>query len=60
MEIKEVSKDLQKAILNLDRQFLHAKTLGFFHPIKKKNMIFNSKLPKDLLDVLKTLKNTEK
>ena len=29
---------LEKYILNLDRQFLHAKTIGFIHPINKKKL----------------------
>ena len=37
------------------RQALHAKSLGFFHPVKKKEMNFESELPYDfkyLLDCL--------
>ena len=32
----------------LNRQALHAKTLGFFHPTTKKFMEFNSELPQDM------------
>ena len=39
--IKNIDQDLEKLLTNLNRQFLHAKTLGFFHPSKKKrNDIF--------------------
>lgn len=36
----------------LPRQALHAKTLGFEHPIKKENIYFDSELPEDILQVL--------
>ncbi|MCL4155257.1 UNVERIFIED_CONTAM: hypothetical protein GTU68_025997 [Idotea baltica] len=36
------------AILKLPRQALHAKTLGFIHPISKKKLQFNSELPEDM------------
>ncbi len=32
----------------LPRQALHAKTLGFTHPVSKKYMTFNSELPEDM------------
>ena len=37
----------------LPRQALHAKTIGFNHPLNQKKMTFNSDLPKDILEVLK-------
>lgn len=36
----------------LPRQALHAKTLGFTHPISGKFMQFNSEIPKDIADCL--------
>ena len=57
---KNINSDLEKALLNLDRQFLHAKTIGFTHPFTKKKLEFNSNLPKDLDIVLKKLRNTNK
>ena len=39
-KIKNIEKDLEKLLVNLNRQFLHAKTLGFFHPRKKKRNDF--------------------
>lgn len=41
----------------LPRQALHAKTLGFYHPGKKKYMEFDSNLPRDFSTVLDTLRN---
>ena len=34
-KIKNINLELENLITNLDRQFLHAKTLGFIHPKKK-------------------------
>ena len=59
-KIKNIEKDLEKLLVNLNRQFLHAKTLGFFHPRKKKEMIFSSILPQELEIILKKLRNTNK
>ena len=59
-KIKNIEKDLEKLLVNLNRQFLHAKTLGFFHPRKKKEMIFSSILPRELEIILKKLRNTNK
>lgn len=41
----------------LPRQALHAKTLGFIHPITKKKMQFDSNLPDDFSNVLKKWEN---
>ena len=59
-KFKNINSSLEKYILNLDRQFLHAKTIGFIHPITKKKLEFTSKLPQDLNIVLKKLRNTNK
>ncbi len=55
-KIKNVKKELENKILNLDRQFLHAITLGFTHPINNKRMNFESKLPNELEKILKNLR----
>ena len=59
-KIENIDPVLEKNLRNLNRQFLHAKTLGFIHPTKNKEMIFNSILPQELEILLKTLRNTEK
>ena len=59
-KIKNINPLLEKKLLNLNRQFLHAKTLGFVHPKKKKEMIFNSNLPLELEIILKMLRNSSK
>ena len=59
-KIKNIDPLLEKNLTNLKRQFLHAKTLGFIHPKKNKEMIFNSILPQELEIILKNLRNTVK
>ena len=57
---KNIDPILEEKLMNLNRQFLHAQTIGFFHPKKKKEMIFNSILPNELETILKILRNTYK
>ena len=59
-KFKNIDSDLEESILNLDRQFLHAKTIGFTHPMTGKKLEFTSNLPQDLNIVLKKLRNTNK
>ena len=59
-KFKNIDSDLEESILNLDRQFLHAKTIGFTHPMTRKKLEFTSNLPQDLNIVLKKLRNTNK
>ena len=59
-KIKNVDKELNELLINLNRQFLHAKTLGFVHPKTNKVLIFSSILPNELNDLLKMLRNTKK
>ncbi|MBD1161598.1 RluA family pseudouridine synthase [Pelagibacterales bacterium SAG-MED15] len=55
--LKNINKNLSEEITNLKRQFLHAKTLGFVHPVTGKVLEFSSNLPKDLDNIVKILKN---
>ena len=59
-KIKNIDPLLEKNLVNLNRQFLHAKTIGFIHPKKNEEMVFNSILPQDLEIILKMLRNTSK
>ena len=59
-KIKNIDLDLEKTLIELDRQFLHAKNIGFVHPRTGQELHFTSKLPKDLELVLKKLKNASK
>jgi 23S rRNA pseudouridine1911/1915/1917 synthase len=58
-KLKNVDLELENSISKLDRQFLHAKTLGFVHPKTNKEMIFSSILPQELNNLLKMLRNTK-
>ena len=55
-KIKNIDKNLEKAILSLDRQFLHAEVLGFKHPSSGEEIEFSSKIPKNLENILKKLR----
>jgi 23S rRNA pseudouridine1911/1915/1917 synthase len=59
-KIKNINPLIEQNLNNLNRQFLHAKTLGFIHPTKSKEMTFNSKLPLELENILKILRNANK
>jgi len=59
-KLKNIDTNLENLIYKLDRQFLHAKTLGFIHPKTNEEMIFSSFLPQDLENILKLLRNTKK
>ena len=59
-KIKNINPLLENKLMSLKRQFLHAKTIGFIHPKKNKQMIFNSILPNELEIILKTLRNMGK
>ena len=47
------NQKLKNLILSMDRFALHARELGFNHPLSKKNIRFESPLPDDLLDLFK-------
>ena len=49
---RKINKKFEKILSNLERQALHAKSLGFMHPTKNKFISFESKLPKDLKKML--------
>ncbi|MBN1639369.1 MAG: RluA family pseudouridine synthase [Ignavibacteriales bacterium] len=52
-KIKQTTENLLKII---NRQALHAKTLGFIHPKSKKFLRFDSELPDDMEAVIKKVK----
>jgi 23S rRNA pseudouridine1911/1915/1917 synthase len=59
-KFKNIDPELEKLILNLDRQFLHAQTLGFTHPVNRKEIEFSSFLPQELENILKMLRKLNK
>ena len=59
-KFKNIDPKIEESILKLDRQFLHAKVLGFNHPRSGKRLEFSSNLPSNLDNILKKLRNTNK
>jgi 23S rRNA pseudouridine1911/1915/1917 synthase len=59
-KLKNIDTNLENLIYKLDRQFLHAHTLGFIHPKTNEEMIFTSILPQELENILVMLRNTSK
>ena len=59
-KLKNIDMGIESSISQLDRQFLHAKTLGFIHPKTNEEMIFSSILPQELENILLLLRNTSK
>jgi 23S rRNA pseudouridine1911/1915/1917 synthase len=57
-KLKNIDTNLDNLIYKLDRQFLHAQTLGFVHPKTNKDMVFTSILPQELENILLLLRNT--
>ena len=56
-KLKNIDKNIEQAINNLNRQFLHAKYISFMHPKKNKLLEFYSNLPKELDFIIKSLRN---
>ncbi len=48
---KKLNPKAQAALITLDRQALHAKMLGFDHPISGKHLKFENELPKDMMNL---------
>jgi 23S rRNA pseudouridine1911/1915/1917 synthase len=44
----------------LPRQALHAKTLGFVHPVTKENLRFDTELPQDMQECIEKWRNYSK
>ena len=57
MKFKKINKQFEKILASFNRQALHAKSLGFIHPLNEKFMNFESKLPQDFNKILGFLKN---
>ena len=55
-KIINIDPELEKLITKINRQFLHAKIIGFKHPKNNERLEFTSKLPNDLEEILKKLR----
>ncbi len=51
-----IDSEIEDSIISLNRQFLHAKTIGFNHPSNNTRLEFTSNLPSDLEQILKKLR----
>ncbi len=48
--------ELRQALVRLKRQALHAQLLGFVHPATAENLTFSAQMPKDIQQVVATLR----
>jgi len=55
LKFKKTNKEFNEKLLHLNRQALHAKSLGFIHPATTKKILFSSNLPKDFDKLLSLL-----
>jgi len=56
---KKKKEEVEKFLKIIQRQALHAKTIGFVHPATGKTMKFESELPEDIGEVLGSLKTSK-
>ncbi len=59
-KFKKIDMELNSIMKKIDRQFLHAKSLGFVLPLSNKEVHFEIPLPKNLLKLVKKLRNLSK
>ena len=57
LKFKKINEDFESKLKILNRQALHAKSLGFIHPVTKKFINFDSNLPQDFKKILDLLNN---
>lgn len=54
-ELTKIKARVHNLLEIIERQALHAKTIGFYHPVKKEKMFFDSELPDDMKLLIKNL-----
>ena len=59
-KLENIDPEIEDVLSNLNRQFLHAKILGFTHPKSGKRLEFSSNLPIELEIILKKLRKSNK
>ena len=57
-KLKHVNDKIKELVLQLERQFLHARVLGFNHPKSNKKVFFESDLPEDLKKIINVLEKS--
>ena len=55
---KNIDLNLEKKIINFNRQALHAKSLGLIHPKTGRKIFFDAPRPNDFEELIKTLKKS--
>ena len=50
-------EDMIEQILTFPRQALHARKIGFFHPVKEEEMTFETEMPQDMQNLESNLKS---
>ncbi|MDA3861105.1 MAG: RluA family pseudouridine synthase [Melioribacteraceae bacterium] len=55
--LPKIKQRVEHLLATINRQALHAKTLGFIHPKTKDKLVFNSELPNDMKELIEKLKN---
>ena len=58
-KLRNISKEINEKIMELNRQFLHAKVLGFNHPKSGKRLFFESNLPNELKKIINVLEKSD-
>jgi len=53
---KQLGEKAQQALAALGRQALHARALGFDHPVTREALLFESEPPQDFRDLLEALR----
>ena len=56
-KFKKINKEFYENLKMINGQALHANTIEFFHPIKKKKLSFKADIPEDFKKMLNLLKN---
>ena len=56
LELPKIKARVENLLEIMQRQALHAKTLGFIHPHKKEKIFLESNLPSDFIQLLEKLK----
>lgn len=55
-QLPQIKSRINNLLTIMKRQALHAKTLGFIHPVSKEFLRFDSELPDDFQELLKSLR----
>ena len=54
-----LKNDIKKSISKINRVALHAEQISFYHPVKKKDVIFTAPVPDDMMNTIKILESYE-